>query len=152
MSYDSKADTLEHIAKVNCNMMKMVADLIDRGQTHDQSKLEPFEKEAFDRMTPMLAGLTYGSQEYKDALVELGPALQHHYKHNTHHPEFHDDGIDGMSLMDIVEMLCDWKAATERHNDGDLARSIEINSVRFGISNQLKAILFKEAQSRGWID
>jgi len=38
-------------------------------------------------------------------------------------------------------MFCDWKAATMRHNDGNLLKSIEINAGRFGISDQLKQIL-----------
>jgi hypothetical protein len=38
-------------------------------------------------------------------------------------------------------MLCDWKAATLRHDDGDIRRSIEINQERFGYSDELKQIL-----------
>lgn len=49
--------------------------------------------------------------------------------------------IKGMSLLDLLEMLCDWKAATLRHNDGDILRSIEINQKRFGYSDELKQIL-----------
>jgi hypothetical protein len=45
------------------------------------------------------------------------------------------------SLLDILEMLCDWKAAALRHNDGDIRRSIEINQERFGYSDDLKQIL-----------
>jgi hypothetical protein len=52
-----------------------------------------------------------------------------------------DKGLHGMSLLDILEMLCDWKAATLRHHDGDIRRSIEINQGRFGYSDELKQIL-----------
>lgn len=52
-------------------------------------------------------------------------------------------GINGMSLLDLVEMLCDWKAATLRHRDGDIRRSIEINQQRFGYSDELKRIFLK---------
>jgi hypothetical protein len=31
----------------------------------------------------------------------------------------------------LIEMLADWKAATERHHDGDLAKSLEIHRERF---------------------
>lgn len=51
-----------------------------------------------------------------------------------------DKGLRGMSLLDLIEMLCDWKAATLRHNDGDIRKSIEINQKRFGYSDELKAI------------
>lgn len=52
-----------------------------------------------------------------------------------------DKGLHGMSLLDLIEMLCDWKAATLRHDDGDIRRSIEINQKRFGYSDELKAVL-----------
>ncbi len=46
-----------------------------------------------------------------------------------------------MNLIDLVEMLCDWKAASMRHHDGNIRRSIEINGDRFGLSPQLVRIL-----------
>lgn len=42
--------------------------------------------------------------------------------------------------MDLVEMICDWKAASERHNDGNIRKSIEHNAERFGMSPQLTRI------------
>ena len=51
-----------------------------------------------------------------------------------------------MNLLDIVEMLCDWKAATMRHNDGNLSKSIEINQERYGYSDELKSIFIKTAR------
>ena len=53
----------------------------------------------------------------------------------------HVSGIYGMSLLDILEMLIDWKSATLRHEDGNILKSIEINQKRFGYSNELKTIL-----------
>lgn len=49
--------------------------------------------------------------------------------------------VGGMNLMDVVEMFCDWKAATMRHNNGNLRKSIEHNANRFGLSPQLVKIL-----------
>jgi hypothetical protein len=46
-----------------------------------------------------------------------------------------------MDIVDLVEMLCDWKAATMRHDGGDIERSIAINAERFGISDQLAGII-----------
>ena len=46
-----------------------------------------------------------------------------------------------MTLVDLVEMLCDWAAATERHADGDIIKSLEINGERFGMTEQLATIL-----------
>lgn len=49
--------------------------------------------------------------------------------------------VNGMNLADIVEMLCDWKASSERHNNGNIRRSIEKNAERFGLAPQLVRIL-----------
>lgn len=141
MSYDSRPDTYEHIQKVQRNLHSVAITLLCRAEDHDKSKLVDPEKEAFDIATPKLKGLTYGSPEYKESTAQLGEALKHHYANNRHHPEFHENGINDMTLVDLIEMLCDWKAAVERHDDGDIYRSIEINKERYGISEQLYQIL-----------
>jgi len=140
MVYDSTDDTRKHIEQVRYYLTRMADDLGDRGVAHDLSKLSSPEKEAYDALTPRLAGLTYGSDEYRATLREMKPAIQHHYEANTHHPEHYPNGILGMDILDVVEMLCDWKAASLRHKDGDFRSSIEYNQTRFGFSDDLKAI------------
>jgi len=139
--YDSRPDTYQHIQTVQALLFKCVKDLLWRAEAHDLTKLHDPEKAVFDEFTPKLKDSTYGSEEYKSFLQGMKPALDHHYAHNSHHPEHYPNGIKGMSLLDIVEMLCDWKAATMRHADGDLMKSIEINQQRFGYSDELKQIL-----------
>ena len=51
-----------------------------------------------------------------------------------------------MHIVDVLEMLCDWKAATLRHDDGDIMRSIEINAKRFNMPPMLVAIFKNTAQ------
>jgi hypothetical protein len=148
--YDSTQDTLEHIKRVD-ELLRIVAhDFRLRGVMHDQTKLSSPEKEAFDEFTPKLKTSTYGSDEYKQFLAQLKPALDHHYAHNRHHPEHFKHGINDMTLMDIIEMLLDWKAASERHSDGDIWKSIDINVKRFNIDPQLASILRNTARSMGW--
>lgn len=148
--YDSTGDTLEHIGKVQHNL-GVFEDLLEQREfKHDMSKLHPPEKEAYDVLTPRLAGLTYGSDEYRASLAEMKPAIAHHYANNSHHPEHYPDGIAGMSLLDIVEMFCDWKAASLRHNDGNFTESLEINRKRFGISEQLAAIFENTRKELDW--
>lgn len=150
MSYDSTAETLKHIRKVQANLNVFVRALTERGEVHDESKLGPEEKPYFDKYTQRLKGLTYGSKEYKDNLKQLKPAIEHHNKNNSHHPEHYVNGIKGFDLLDLVEMFCDWKAATERHEDGCLMRSIEHNKERFDISDQLSAIPINTAKRLKW--
>lgn len=52
-----------------------------------------------------------------------------------------------MDLLDLIEMLCDWKAASERHNDGNIRKSIEHNGVRFNMSSQLIRICENTAKN-----
>jgi hypothetical protein len=138
--YDSRPDTIAHVGEVRRLLDQVIAELKRRAAVHDASKLESPEKEAFDEYTPKLQATTYGSEEYRRYLAEMKPALDHHYAHNRHHPEWHKNGIRGMSLVDVVEMLVDWKAATLRHADGDIRRSVEQNQKRFGYSDELKQI------------
>jgi hypothetical protein len=141
VTYDSRPDTHEHIFHVRDRLTMAVGELIERAADHDRSKLEEPELSVFNEYTPKLRDSTYGSDEYKTFLEGMGEGLRHHYAANRHHPEHFEDGIRGMNLIDLVEMLCDWKAATLRHADGDIRRSIEQNQERFGYSDELKAIL-----------
>lgn len=63
-----------------------------------------------------------------------------------------DDTFDfgEMNLLDLIEMLADWKAATERHDDGDLRRSIDQNAERFGYGPETKRRLYLTAAALGW--
>lgn len=88
-----------------------------------------------------MKNVTYGSKEYKKSLNTLKYALIHRYAENRHHPEHFVSGIDGMNLVDIIEMLCDWKASTLRNRSGDIYKSLELNKTRFNISGQLYKIL-----------
>ena len=147
---DSTEDTLRHIGKVQARLGVVIHELRVRGEQHDASKLVEPEKSGFDVLTFKLANLTYGSDEYKSALIEGMPTIDHHYRVNTHHPEHWPDGVAGMSLLDVVEMLCDWKAASERTKQGSIVASLVHNKERFGLSDQLYAILVNTVRELGW--
>ena len=148
---DSRAETLLHARRVGALLQPLIAELVQRALSHDQSKVEPPEVEVFDEFSARLATVTYGSPAYHESLEEMGAALEHHYAHNRHHPQFHAGGVNGMTLVDLLEMLADWKAATERHHDGDLHRSFDVNRHRFGLSPQLERILQNTAREYGWL-
>lgn len=148
--YDSTQDTLNHIDRVIEHLGDVIENLQNRGMVHDTSKLKSPEKAIFDDVSPKLKALTYGSYEYQMALGDMHEALAHHYQANSHHPEHYPNGVDGMSLLDLIEMFCDWKAASERHADGDFGKSLEINRERFKISDQLAAIFQNTSKEMGW--
>lgn len=147
MVYDSKADTLVHIKRVSQLLTEASIELIRRANVHDNSKLESPEKELFDEFTPKLKDCTYGSDEYKEYLKGLKVALDHHYANNSHHPEHYKNGVNGFDLFDLIEMFFDWKAAGERHSDGNIYKSIEINKDRFNLSEQVVDILKNTAKN-----
>jgi hypothetical protein len=142
----SREDTKRHIKRVNELIETFIGigvnsytfeisqvaikELFKRGREHDASKLEAPELKIFDKYTTKLKKLTYQSDAYKRCLREMKPALQHHYKHNRHHPE-HFNHISEMHWVDLVEMFCDWLAASERHENGDASKSIILNADRF---------------------
>jgi hypothetical protein len=100
-------------------------------------------------------------------LKSMESALKHHYSNNRHHPghfkkwvcdicfkEYKKEpvgscsqclndlfsqeaDINQMNLIDIMEMFCDWIAATERHINGDIFKSLIYEKKRFKISDQL---------------
>lgn len=143
INYSARFKTLRHIETVRNYLNMIIRELLYRGEQHDKSKLEAPEVELFDLYTDDLKNLTYGSKEYNESLnkSKFGEAINRHYLYNRHHPEFFPDGIFDMNLIDILEMICDWYAATFRHKDGDIYRSLEINQKKFGYSDELKRII-----------
>ena len=150
----ANCETLKHINEVRKNLFILQRAIYMWSHNHDSSKLSPFESRIFAKFTPLLKSSTYGSNEYKKMLNDMKPALDHHYERNRHHPEHFKNGIAGMTLVDVIEMFCDWVAATERHEDGDIFKSLEINRKRFAMSNQLyeifknTAIVLKEERNK----
>ena len=134
------ADTREHIARVQQLLNKVAIALLQRGEIHDQSKLKTPEVEVFTVYTPLLATTVYGSAEGERIKKEMASCLEHHYANNRHHPQHFKNGIEDMDLIDIVEMYCDWKASSERHNTGNIRKSIEINANKFGMPPMLVKI------------
>lgn len=135
MSY--KENIRIHKFNVMRNMDKIVDLLIEVSRLHDDSKLKEPEYSIMKKNIESLRKLTYGSKEYKLKLKEMDKALTHHYKNNDHHPEHFENGINDMNLVQVVEMFCDWFAATLKHDDGDIMESIRINKDRFNMSDQL---------------
>jgi hypothetical protein len=140
------AETLKHIKRVGFFINICVKELSERAQNHDNSKLEEPELTGFAINTERLSKVEYGSSEYKEMLQELKPTIEHHYANNRHHTEHWPNGINDMNLIDVLEMLCDWKAAGERNKNGNIKKSIEVNAEKYGINQQLKTILENTAR------
>ncbi len=143
---ECQVETQKHIEKVRKYIRLITDKLTTRGVNHDATKLQSPEVELLTEFTSKLAQLKYNSEEYKECLRQLKPALDHHYATYRHHPEHFENGINDMNLIDLCEMIADWKAASERQNNGNLIKSIEINAKRFNIDAQLKQVLLNTAK------
>lgn len=143
--------THAHIARVATLIGEIRSHLATRGVYHDQSKFDPIEAGPLQEMQDLIereGQAAYGTEEYARRTALLGPMLKHHYACNPHHPEFFANGVAGMNLIDVVEMLCDWKAASERGQESaiNLRYSIE----KYKIDPMLASILMNTCEFMGW--
>lgn len=144
MVYDSTADTLDHIRRVQELLAAFSGELTRRGEVHDLSKLGPEEKPARDASPPDYEH-RFGVPLTKSEAMRI--AIDYHHSVNSHHPEFYGaEGVAGMDLADLVEMFFDWKAAGERFKHDTITASIEINRKRYNLDPQLVAILTNTAK------
>jgi len=154
MIFDSTADTQDHIGKVQARVQECINNLTVRAARHDESKLAAPEKAGYDLLTRAMAGKVYGTDEYKTAMADVmtnpivKEAWHHHFTHNSHHTEYYEDGITGMSLLDIIEMLADWKGASERNGPSELTIAYSVQ--RHKIDPQLAAILENTIRELDW--
>lgn len=151
--YDSIQDTLDHIGRVRIFIQEIVRRLVERGDTHDPSKTRLPEKRMLDEFVPAIRKVEkefgYGSPEYINVMNLNKEYLAQHFAANRHHPQHFEGGIDNMTLIDVVEMFCDWKAASIR---GGGKFQLGANVQRFQVSDQLASIFFNTAKELGWIE
>lgn len=149
--YDSTKDTLEHIAKVRGNIFQMMMNVFMRFESHDSSKLEEPEKSMYDEYIPKIKETEkefgYGSPQYEEVVKQMGVVMRHHFDANYHHPEHYSNGINGMSLLDLIEALADWKAASMKSGQ---PLNLEANKKRFGMSDQLFEIFKNTVKELDW--
>lgn len=134
-------EVLKHMLEVGKNILKFIKELQIRAILHDGSKLESPEREIYAQHSDELAKVEYGSPEYKLLCDKVRPAIEHHYSKNRHHPEHFPNGIEDMDLVDLIELLSDWCAATKRNKNGNIHKSIDLNTKKYNISPQLRNIL-----------
>lgn len=137
----AEVSTHKHRARIQQLLSEFTAEMSKRATFHDLSKFGPEELNPLAKMQKTVSEngeAAYGTDDYKERLKILEPMLDHHYLRNSHHPEHYINGIDGMSLFDIVEMFFDWKAASERGDNSVMG--LTASKERFNISDQLHNI------------
>ena len=138
-----------HIRGVQTWMRHVIMLWTNRMVTHDQSKYSSPELPLIHQKA-RLDSIPLNTPDYYDALSQIKSAVQAHYECNTHHPEHYANGVLDMSLLDLMEMICDWRVAAEM-NGTDLTVSFEKCVERFCISQELRTVLMNTYREMGWI-
>ena len=130
-----------HIFYVQNAIKQFTNELDRRALLHDESKFREDELKGYLRFEDMPEGLEYGSTKYKAAMskiMENNDCFDLHSKRNSHHPEFHNKPAD-MTLLDIIEMVCDWRGAHIAYgNKGDWMSSTKHNISRYEFTDAQK--------------
>lgn len=136
---------LDHKRLVGEYLRKMVSALFTRAVEHDASKFSSAEFPHYATALPRFERVEYGSEEYIAICRSIKPALRHHVTTNRHHPEYFPNGVNDMTLIDVVEMVCDWIAASQRGGGGPLR--LDLQRARFGIDDQLFDIICRTVEA-----
>jgi len=126
----------KHKTLVFLNMMRVIMMLFKRAACHDNSKLRFSEAKVTIPLVKESLIINYDSIEYKNFLEKNKDALQLHYSRTDHHPE-HYKNYKEMSLVALIEMVADWKAAIKKNPNGDLNKSFEIAREKYGMSDEI---------------
>lgn len=130
-----------HISRVRRHINTFIQLLIRRAEKHDKSKLEEPELSWWKEMDKE-PRYPYGSEEYKQKIKRWDKVFKHHYKYNRHHPEHYEYGVSEMTLIDIVEMMCDWLGYKDTTTVTEAIKVCDEQMARYDISEELRQIIF----------
>jgi hypothetical protein len=126
--------SINHILMVAGYCCAIATKINMAGVMHDRSKLLSPEKEGFEAAD---FKAEFGTYEYAQKLIANREVIDMHYQANRHHPEHFENGIEGMTLVDLIEMFCDWLAASKLRGGGSFENSLLVSKDRFGLTDQL---------------
>ena len=130
-----------HISRVRRHINTFIQLLIRRAEKHDKSKLEEPELSWWKEMDKE-PRYPYGSKEYEQKLKRWSKVFKHHYQYNRHHPEHYEYGVSEMTLIDIVEMMCDWLGYEGTTTITEALKVCDEQMVRYNISEELRQVIF----------
>lgn len=137
MELSEEITTLAHIMRhrglVQAQLTRLAYALEGRALTHDLSKFSADEFEGLTEINRVARIHPYGSSAYMESLKN-NKAIDLHFARNRHHPEYFPDGVDGMNLLDFIEMVIDWKAANIVHGQPGWEEVLQIQFNRFHLS------------------
>ena len=143
-------DILNHVKDVQLYLEEIISELKKRGIIHDKSKFSDPEFSAFVNNVDKFKQVNYGSEEYNKLIEATKMAVDHHHKNNRHHTSYHKNGIMDMNLIDLIELICDWKAASVRSPNLTFHDSLDIAMKKYNIPPDIEKILRNTINHLGW--
>lgn len=137
---DTETYIRSHIERVRKKLNVLIDILTKRAINHDKSKLEEPELSLWKKMDQE-PRYPYGSEEYKDKVRRYSDLFNMHYEKNPHHPEHFPNGIQDMTLIDLMEMMCDWISYKDYIRVTEAINIVDKQSNRFGYSDEIKNVL-----------
>lgn len=138
---DTEEYIKSHISRVRKHINTFIELLLKRAMNHDKSKLEEPEFSWLKEMDKE-PRYPYGSEEYKQKIKRWDKVFKHHYKYNRHHPEHYDCGVLEMTLVDIVEMMCDWLGYKDTITISEALKVCDEQMKRYNIPDGVRQIIF----------
>ena len=136
MSDDSTEEYIKrHIARVRERLNVIIRILNKRAAMHDDSKLEEPELSLWKKMDREKR-YPYGSSEYLDKIQRNKKVFQLHYLKNRHHPEHYANGVRDMTLIDVIEMLCDWIGYKDHLSYSEATDIVHQQMVKYGMASK----------------
>lgn len=144
---------LRHSNSVRHAMNILSHEMDMRAIQHDDDKIAQADQWAKFQLLDK-AGYKFGTPEYKAYKECLGvrELIDQHTKTNRHHPEFFDNDLSKMNLVDLVEMISDWYIASSTRASGEgvsFEAMMDIQQKRFNMSDELKSILLNTIKLLG---
>ena len=116
--------------------------ILKRGCDHDNSK---FDTEEFRKLSNILKAES--KEAFTNASIQLSPderkAIEYHWKHNRHHPEFFENPSEEMGELDIMEMVCDWFARSLQFGTDFIPFIMERQENRFKFTDKCFSKILK---------
>jgi hypothetical protein len=138
------ARVTRHIMTVQALLRNVARQLLERADFHDLSKFAPDELGGMIEIDRIADEYGLNSPQYMEALQ--GKAIQLHRSRHTHHPEYHKNGLIEMSTLDIIEMICDWKAANMLRGHPEWNKSVNMMADRLNLSSEQQFLIKTIAQ------
>lgn len=99
---------------------------------------------------PQYNQATYGSAEWLSLRDKIKPAIEHHEAKNSHHLGHYKNGIKDMCLLDVLELIADWSAASLRDSSSNLEENLREAAKRNNWSDDLTQVILNTVK-RGYL-